>query len=919
MKFLLQLLLFYILSIQVQAQTQQLNALGTIDHYKNTSSNISALKKAIKLSNGDSFIIGTKDETYTTLDVFVAKLNSNMDTLWTYVITTPDQNSLDNFRNAEVDQNGNLYVYTVSLINFNLYTTDNKHYVTKLSSTGSLIFQKSLEDVALQLNEPANYTTTNYRFIFTHLDDNNNFVLVYTAHSPNNKVTFFKFSPNNTESIEHRTDILPYDPQVDLYGYTLSFYYEKGNYYYLTGVKKGTSSSTYEYRINKLLTQGYASLNVSSYTGSGQYLIVLKNRELKSNLLGNVLYFTFESFVSSQSYITLAISDQLTYLGHYQDNVRMNSFHNSQILPNGSIRLFGMSKLNSFATTAELSEVIISPTGTITKDVLDYNFTGNEIIAIDESNIGVIYDDHIDVVDNQWQTVEPYSNISVNNVKLFVKDGTSFNVFAQQSNQIVPNSSDFYDNVASVAYKLPNRSNIYPHYIYQGKGSASTFYRGVHKILSDNSSIIFYSYSIGMSTGATGVSSKDYIKKLDKNYNVVFENSVNNSLFSNAEIDNLDNIYFGTTSLDQQQNYVYYLQKMQSNGTVVFNTLVDTFDKVLVHNNKLYTIDYTLTDNVIKEYDMVTGSYKQTILLPESSRPVNQFIDANNDLYYYFAQHEHIPNTYNSKSKLIIYKNFQKIQEIVYGIDYEVYFQSVIDPVTKSIYFAAVQNGTSVYKIFKVNLNGTYAQKNITKPYDAVVFENNSVYFQDNDKLYQIDKNTLNIKKDINRKFTSRFYKYKNYILHTDFLSSEIEMLNEDLNNVATFNLESNFEFLYFDNDDRLHIHNSITKGYLLNSYPRWIIDRTQLYDLNQLALSVNDLENALISKISVFPNPTTGVLNVELNDEIKKIDVYDVSGKKVLMTQKNQFNLESLSNGIYLLKIYTKTNKTLFHKVIKK
>lgn len=919
MKSLLQFFLLFIVCIQTNAQPQQLSAIGSEDHYKNTRSNISILKKAIKLSDGSSFIIGSKDETYTTLDVFVAKLDSNMDTLWTYIITTPEGNSLDDYRNADVDQNGNLYVHSVALLNFSFYQTDSKHYITKLSSTGNLIFQKSLEDVALENNEPANYTTTNHPYLFSHIDDNNNYVLVYTAHSPINKITFFKFLPNNTTSVNHRIDLLAYDPQVDLYGYFVSFFYEKGNYYYTSGVKKSSSSNSNEYRINKLQPQGFLSLVISPYIGGNQYLLKLKRRELKSNSLGNVLYFTFDSDIVSQSYFTIAVSDQLSYLGHYTDNVRFNSFHNSQILPNGDIRLFGVSKLNLFATNTELSEVILSTTGLITKDILDANFTGNEIIAIDSDNIAVINDNYIDIVDNLWQNIKTFTNISINDVKLFVKNGTTYYVFGGKSQQFIANNSNFYDNVSAVAYKLPNHSITYPNYIYQGKGSADCLFKGIHKILSDNSSILFYSCDIGSEVNAYGIGSAYYVKKLDKSYNVVFDNILNKPIFTNVEKDSSDNLYFGSSATDSLQNTSCYLQKMQSNGTIVYDNLVDEFSDVLFNNNSLYTINYKYKEIDIKEYDKVTGSYIQTITLPES-RPIAQFKDVNNDLYYYFTQDEYIPNTYNSKSKLIIYKNFQKIQEVEYGINFETYFQAVVDPLTKSIYFASTQNGTSVHKMFKVNLDGTFLSLPLNTPHNNVVLiENNSVYFSDGDKLYQTDKNTLNIKKDITINFTSRFHNYKNFILHTNSFSPEIKVLDEDLNLLATFILEKDFNFLYIDSDDRLHIHKTETMGYILNSLPRWVIDNSQLYDLKQVSLSTNKIEDESSLKVSVYPNPTTGILNIELKDDLEKVDIYDINGKLVLNRTINQFNIETLSTGVYFLKISSKTNKIYFYKIIKK
>jgi phosphatidylserine/phosphatidylglycerophosphate/cardiolipin synthase-like enzyme len=78
----------------------------------------------------------------------------------------------------------------------------------------------------------------------------------------------------------------------------------------------------------------------------------------------------------------------------------------------------------------------------------------------------------------------------------------------------------------------------------------------------------------------------------------------------------------------------------------------------------------------------------------------------------------------------------------------------------------------------------------------------------------------------------------------------------------------------------------------------------------NELVVSVAE-RNQL--EFGLYPNPTTGQLNLELGEEITSqttISIYDISGKKVLtqnlmgtsVGQKRQIDLDDLVSGVYLL-----------------
>jgi len=72
--------------------------------------------------------------------------------------------------------------------------------------------------------------------------------------------------------------------------------------------------------------------------------------------------------------------------------------------------------------------------------------------------------------------------------------------------------------------------------------------------------------------------------------------------------------------------------------------------------------------------------------------------------------------------------------------------------------------------------------------------------------------------------------------------------------------------------------------------------------------LGVND--NILNTKVSVYPNPTNGLLqiNIPAGYQLKQISVYDITGKQVKYSNSdsNTLDIGNLSEGFYLLKIST-------------
>jgi hypothetical protein len=84
-------------------------------------------------------------------------------------------------------------------------------------------------------------------------------------------------------------------------------------------------------------------------------------------------------------------------------------------------------------------------------------------------------------------------------------------------------------------------------------------------------------------------------------------------------------------------------------------------------------------------------------------------------------------------------------------------------------------------------------------------------------------------------------------------------------------------------------------------------------------------INEVLANSISVYPSPTSGLINVILTSELSKnstIEVYDAVGKlvvkQVLASEANAINISNLTNGIYTFKVLNNSNLIKTGKLIK-
>ena len=87
-------------------------------------------------------------------------------------------------------------------------------------------------------------------------------------------------------------------------------------------------------------------------------------------------------------------------------------------------------------------------------------------------------------------------------------------------------------------------------------------------------------------------------------------------------------------------------------------------------------------------------------------------------------------------------------------------------------------------------------------------------------------------------------------------------------------------------------------------------------YEYNS-TLGLDNVE--AISSLKLYPNPTSSILNIESNESIKQIRLFNVLGKEILKTKSKTIDVSKLNQGIYLIEIEGDNYQTIIKRIIKK
>ncbi len=131
-------------------------------------------------------------------------------------------------------------------------------------------------------------------------------------------------------------------------------------------------------------------------------------------------------------------------------------------------------------------------------------------------------------------------------------------------------------------------------------------------------------------------------------------------------------------------------------------------------------------------------------------------------------------------------------------------------------------------------------------------------------------------------------------------------------------NIVDNIEKVEVTNPDGIYTITVSHKGNLQSGPQAYSLIVT---GANFQSLSLNEVsENA----ISIYPNPTSGIVNFNTNDSsiIKSIVVFDFCGKMIRKIQNaeslNSFDISDLSSGLYVVDFYTQDDLKIVKKIIK-
>lgn len=68
----------------------------------------------------------------------------------------------------------------------------------------------------------------------------------------------------------------------------------------------------------------------------------------------------------------------------------------------------------------------------------------------------------------------------------------------------------------------------------------------------------------------------------------------------------------------------------------------------------------------------------------------------------------------------------------------------------------------------------------------------------------------------------------------------------------------------------------------------------------------------------SIYPNPANDFILIDTPEKVKEVNIYSVSGQKVMTSQETRISIQSLSSGLYFVEIIT-LNQSSIHKIVKK
>lgn len=105
------------------------------------------------------------------------------------------------------------------------------------------------------------------------------------------------------------------------------------------------------------------------------------------------------------------------------------------------------------------------------------------------------------------------------------------------------------------------------------------------------------------------------------------------------------------------------------------------------------------------------------------------------------------------------------------------------------------------------------------------------------------------------------------------------------------------------------------TYYYSVGSYSPTLTGNRILGSFTTSVLSNSDHEQKL--NFILYPNPATDYFTIEMENEVKSVEIYSLQGQKVVASASKSINVSDLSSGIYLIRIEDQNHAVATQKLI--
>ena len=199
--------------------------------------------------------------------------------------------------------------------------------------------------------------------------------------------------------------------------------------------------------------------------------------------------------------------------------------------------------------------------------------------------------------------------------------------------------------------------------------------------------------------------------------------------------------------------------------------------------------------------------------------------------------------------------------------------------------------------------NFIYNYGNSTNYYGAY-FNNSNLYHFQNGSSHYVSNTTI-------------LGEWIHYVFTYDGTDSKIYKNGSIVgtNNIA-FNTVNNgnlFRLGLTENGSQNYFNGTIDDLKIYN-YAISDADVTSLFTNNTLSSQTFNSQNL---KATIYPNPTSDNFTIEMENEVKSVEIYSIQGQKVMSSNSKNISVSDLSKGIYLVRIEDENNAVATQKLI--